>query len=162
MKEYPTAERVRQLLHYDAESGLFTWKSKTGSMGSGTVAGTPHKEYINIQVDGRQYKAHRLATLWVTGAWPDGEIDHRDGDGKNNRWANLRPAPSRRFNMQNKRKPHKNSSTGYLGVSVQDGKFRARIRVDGKNRCLGLHGTAEDAYAAYVEAKRRLHEGNTL
>lgn len=162
MKEDPTAERVRQLLHYEAESGIFTWIRKTGSMGSGAMAGTSHKEYINIQVDGRQYKAHRLAVLWVTGAWPDGEIDHKDGDGKNNRWENLRLAPSRFFNMQNKRRPHKNNSTGFLGVSPQDGRFRARITANGKKLCLGLHETAESAYAAYVEAKRKLHQGNTL
>jgi hypothetical protein len=103
--------------------------------------------------------------LWAIahGAWPSGEIDHMNGDRKDNRLCNLRDVP-RMVNAQNMRRAKRNSKTGVLGVSpdAKRGVFKAQIVIGGKNRYLGRFATIEDASAAYVEAKRAGHDGCTL
>jgi len=98
----------------------------------------------------------------MTGAWPAGEIDHRDGAPGNNRWSNLRDIPHRQ-NIENRRRPNRQNKAGLLGVSSsRSGLYRARITVSGQCLLLGEFATAELAHAAYIDAKRQLHEGNTL
>ena len=87
-----TPERLRELLHYDPESGFFTWLpyvGKRGRINAGDRAGceTGHKIYIGI--DGGIYRAHRLAWLYVHGEWPSLVIDHIDGNPHNNNIKNL-------------------------------------------------------------------------
>lgn len=107
--------------------------------------------------------AHRLAWLYVHGRWPDGLIDHKNGDRADNRFDNLRDV-AHRVNMQNLRKAFVSSKTGLLGASpLKDGRFGAFIKRDGKSKNLGTFDTPELAHAAYVAAKRVIHhEGNTL
>ena len=131
---------------------------------AGSVLGCLHGgRYVAFSIDGRYYLAHRLAWVSVTGEWPRGEIDHWDTNGLNNAWKNLRDV-TKVVNMQNLRCARKDNKTGLLGASwsERDGLFRACIRVDGKQRYLGMFDSAEAAHAAYVKAKRELHEGNTL
>ena len=151
-----TAKRLREVLAYEASTGVFTWRNKTGSKGAGSVAGTPHKEYLRIQVDDRRYRAHRLAWLYMTGAMPSQEVDHKNGDGTDNRWDNLRDV-SHFTNMQNQQTAHKNSKTGVLGCHKQEGKYRARILINGVSKSLGMYDTAELAQEAYLAAKREQH-----
>ena len=158
-----TAQRLRELLHYDPETGVFTYRVKRGICQPGDVAGSEMKRGNHgMGIDYRRYSSHRLAWLYMTGEWPDKEIDHRDGDPLNNRWENLRLATSAQ-NKQNQRNPKGNNTSGFLGVFLhghaKDGspKWRARIQLDGKGTHLGLFDTPERAHAAYVEAKRRLH-----
>lgn len=162
-----TAERLREVLHYDASTGEFTWKkkpsersarAKVGSRAGWVVAGG----YRFIGIDGEKLGAHRLAVMYATGVMPS-ETDHIDGDPTNNRLANLREV-THRENMQNMRRARKQNRSGTLGVSLHPttGRYRAAIEVDGERRHLGYHATAEEAHAAYLAAKRHLHEGNTL
>lgn len=160
-----TQNRLRELLHYEPETGVFTWLVQRGRTASpGSVAGYVASESRRlIRVDGGHYFAARLAWLYMTGEWPKGEVDHRDTDSLNDRWENLRDV-TRVVNQQNMRNPRADSKTGLLGVTR--GKrlkgFGARIHVKGKTKWLGTFPTAEEAHAAYVEAKRMFHEGNTL
>jgi HNH endonuclease len=80
MKEL-TAERLRDLLHYAAETGMFTWKhTRCARAKAGQRAGCKNdKRYIIIRVDGRIHLAHRLAWLYVHGVWPKDQIDHING-----------------------------------------------------------------------------------
>lgn len=160
-----TAERLREVLAYDPESGLFTWSARTGgSATKGRAAGTvDERGYLRIGVDRRVYRAHRLVWLYVFGKWPSSEIDHIDGDKSNNRISNLRDV-SRQVNQQNLRHPHKRGGSGALGVSkhASTGKWRARIWTNGKNKSLGLFDTKDLASDAYLSAKREHHEGATL
>jgi len=102
--------------------------------------------------------ASRLAWFYVHGAWPDGQVDHINGDHTDNRLSNLRVLTNAQ-NAQNRSRARRNNSTGLLGVSYdkRDDRYRARIMVDGRMVSLGYHPTAHEAHAAYLEAKAALH-----
>lgn len=166
MKADITQKRLRQLLDYDADSGVFRWKLREHSGGRcrpGDVAGTVRKDgYIVIRVDGVQHLAHRLAWVYVRGAAPKGEIDHMDGHRSHNQFSNLRDV-SHAVNQQNRRRASKGNPTGVLGVCrSSSGKFVAQVRVDGRTTYHGSHETPEQAHAAYLNAKRALHPGCTI
>ena len=161
-----TQQALHGQLHYDKSTGVFTRLAKAHSSNSicGKEAGfTDPAGYVRISVLGKQYKAHRLAWLYVTGEWPAEEIDHINGIRSDNRWGNLRDV-SKRVNQQNRRCAREGTATGLLGVSrdLKSNTHVARITVDGQLKTIGHFKTAESAYAAYVDAKRIYHEGNTL
>lgn len=154
-----TAEELRQHLIYDPATGLFIRGPATRKK---CLVGLPvcmtenHKGYYRLDVMGRTFFAHRLAWMIVTGEWPDGIIDHINGDRKDNRIANLRPADQSQ-NSSNAKK-YSNNTTGYKGVTERrPGEFRARIQKDGKSVSLGTFSTPEQAHAAYVDAANDLH-----
>lgn len=165
MKQELTAERVRELLHYDPATGVFTWKVKTNKSRNsvGKVAGVADRKtgYVLVGIDYQHIRAHRLAWLYMTGSMPANEIDHINTNKSDNGWANLREATTQ-TNGQNKRKANKNSIVGLLGVSPHRGRYMARIKVDGKHKYLGTFDTPHDAHHAYVDAKRVMHVGGTL
>ena len=162
-----TYDQASALLAYDPETGDLTWKAAVCNVKPGDRAGTVGGGggYLSVQLGGRRYQAHRLAWLLMTGVWPTGQVDHRDGSRINNKWSNLRDV-TQSVNQQNQRQPHQRSTTGLLGVRrigrLTLKPFTATIKVSGRNRHLGCFTTAEEAYAAYLTAKRQLHEGNTL
>ncbi|GAB1578669.1 HNH endonuclease [Bordetella petrii] len=160
-----TAERLRELLAYDRETGIFTNLICRGpNSPKGAVSGYRTDEgYWSIGIGGKYYKAHRLAWLYMTGEWPKGQIDHRDWNKSNNRWRNLREA-SHSGNMQNLSGPQRNNRSGHLGASyhARSGRFQAQIGVNGRPKYLGLFDTAEEAEAAYLKAKRAFHPNSTL
>jgi hypothetical protein len=165
-----TAQRLREVLNYNHETGDFTYRSdrRNGSK-AGDVAGWiekpngNHKCRRSIEIDQHNYRAHRLAWLYVYGAWPNGVIDHINGDALDNRITNLRDV-SQRANVQNQRAASRHTKSGLLGVHWDKGRrlWLANIRVDGRTRFLGRYGTPEEAHAAYLAAKRKLHEGCTI
>lgn len=163
VKSTLTAERLREVLHYSEETGFFTWRIRVNSRSPiGGVAGTIRgKGYIGISVDGTIYYAHRLAWLYVNNCWPLGQIDHRDGNRKNNQLANLRSVTPRQ-NSQNLTRARKGSAAGLLGANKHGKSWTAHIRVDGHRKHLGSFATTELAHAAYVKAKRELHTGCTI
>lgn len=155
-----TQQRLRELLLYDIETGLFTWRrAPSHFVKAGSVAGQVGANgYRVIGIDRKVYKAHRLAWLYVHGVWPATAIDHRFGLRDDNRIGELRQA-TRSENSQNLRGAYSNSSSGVLGVywHAQTSKWQARIQVNGKAKSLGLFIDQDDASAAYVAAKTRLH-----
>lgn len=164
-----TQYRLKELLHYDPDTGIFVWIAKSHPRANriciGDVAGSLHGEgYTQIGIDGTNYLAHRLAWLYVHGPIPyEMDVDHRDGNRSRNAIANLRIG-SRKQNIQNQRRPHKRTTTGYLGVHLRKdtGRFAAYINESRKRRYLGNFDTAEEAHGAYLAAKRELHEFCTI
>lgn len=159
-----TIDRLRAVLDYDPDTGVFVWKARTAKCTRiGDVAGSPTSNgYIRIFIDGREYLAHRLAWRHVTGEQPPECIDHIDGCRSNNRWTNLR-ASDASHNLQNLKKATARSKTGVLGVGRHGvNVFRAVINISGKDKHIGSFPTVEAASAAYLEAKRRHHAGCTL
>lgn len=111
-----TPERVRELLVYDYQTGMFTWRVTRGEFIAGAVAGSLKREgYWRIGLDGKQYAAHRLAWAYVYGVWPKHGLDHRDRDKTNNRIDNLREATNAQ-NAQNAAPPPREG--GLLGVTI--------------------------------------------
>ena len=158
-----TAERLREVLDYNPDTGVLTWRVRTGrgvrNDRAGLPAGSPHKDgYTAVTVDGKTYLAHRLAWLHFYGRWPAGEGDHKDRDRTNNRILNLREG-SKSFNQQN-RAPR----GGRIGIDFHKGtgKWRARIGLEGRSTLLGYFTEPEAAQGAYLAAKRELHPGGTL
>lgn len=162
-----TAARLHELLHYEPETGAFTGIAARGTRKAGHKAGSQHSDgYIYIQVAMKKYKAHRLAWLYMTGEWPVDHIDHINCIRFDNRWANLRDVTNA-VNQQNRLNANiSNMSTGLLGVSLtkvsRSNPFQSQIKINGKQRHLGLFKTAELAHAAYVQAKRQHHSGGML
>lgn len=110
--------------------------------------------YRTIAVDREVNLAHRLAWLLVYGEWPDGDLDHINGERDDNRIVNLRLATRAQNNM-NARRPCSNTS-GYKGASFCRGKWDARIGIDGKDVYLGSFDTPEEAHAAYANAASKV------
>ena len=163
MKGSLTQARLKELLHYDPETGVFTWRVRRNqNVPAGHRAGHVNKRgYRMINISHDLYAAHRLAVFYMTGQWPEDDIDHRAGARDDNRWNELREL-TRTENMQNLQGAHRDSKTGLLGVAPTRGRFGAYIRANGKNRYLGSFDTPELAHAAYIKAKRELHPAGTL
>lgn len=157
-------ESARQTFSYDLETGQVRWKARTGQRSKvGALVGSEHDGYLRVKLAGRLYMLHRLAWFIHTGEWPKHEIDHINGDRRDNRITNLRDVP-KRVNQQNQHKARASSTTGLLGVSKckhRDG-FLAQIRVDRQTKSIGFFATAEQAHAAYLVAKRKWHKESDL
>lgn len=160
-----TLDSLTSVLKYTPDTGYFYWKVDVAkSVRAGSIAGTiASGNRIRITYGGNIYFAHRLAWLLTYGKWPDGVIDHIDGNSLNNRISNLRDV-SVVVNGQNRKMSQNNNLVGLLGVGLHkaSGKFQSRIKVGDKLIHLGLFLTAEEAHAAYLAAKRKYHEGCTI
>lgn len=158
-----TAERLKEVLFYDPETGVFTWRVfRGGTAKVGTIAGHCQRKerggglYLSIRVDWKRYQAHRLAWLYMTGEWPSLHIDHIDNkDTLNNRWANLRLATP--LQSAQNRSHYPSNRSGFKGVVARDNQWAAFIKIKGKQLYLGLFKTAELAHEAYCDAAKRLH-----
>lgn len=152
-----TADELRLLVDYDPGTGHLLRRSKR--------VGTPYMEngYTRIRIDGRAYRAHRLAWLHFYGEWPSEQIDHINGARSDNRIENLRQA-SNAMNGQNRKGPKSHNKSGYLGVhwNKKDRSFRAVIKANRVTHYLGSFKDPAVAYQAYLSAKRVLHAGCTI
>jgi len=161
-----TVEYLRERLSYDANTGFFTHNKDFGSRYKiGDRADTPGHAaltgYRLVNLLNSKYLGHRAAWLHHYGAWPDGIIDHINGDKSDNRIANLRDV-SHQVNNENRRHKSHQNKAGFMGVLIANGRYRARILVNRKGIHLGMFDTPEEANEAYIEAKRIYHAGCTL
>src|SRR5439155_1711101 len=158
MKQRVTAERLRELLAYAPETGLFYWRRKRGSAAAGRAAGqAAARSYRLITIDRIGYFAHRLAWLYVHGEHPRGVIDHVNGNAMDDRIANLRQC-SRSENARNVRGRATSGLKGvYRRADRPGNKWYAQIAVSGKTICLGSFDSPEAAAAAYDAAACRYH-----
>ena len=150
MQDVVSVERVRALLAYTPNTWRLVWKTYRNSQAQkGQEAGhiSASEGYRLIGIDGKLYKAHRLAWLLHFGRWPAGQIDHINHDRLDNRISNLREV-SQVTNLRNKSKSKANSSehTGVYKTAV--GNWIARICVNRKQINLGTFLTLEEAVAA--------------
>jgi len=149
-----TQSQLKSLLHYNQDTGLFTWLNNIKHHGKtkGKIAGyTNPLGYTLISIKGKTYHAHRLAWLYIYGEIPN-IIDHIDHNPTNNKIDNLRNTDTR-GNMKNCSMNIKNTS-GFTGVHFdkQYGKWRAMIRVNSKKVSLYSGNSKEDAIIARKKA----------
>lgn len=151
-----TQERLYEVLNYAFDTGAFYWLIKRGSRSVGALAGaTDGYGYKVIRIDKKLYKAHQLAWLYHYGGFPEGNLDHINGDKADNRIANLRVA-NQSENMQNQ--------TRLRGVywDKARNKWHSRIKVNYRNIYLGRFYLYEDALAAYAAAAAVYHTHNPV
>jgi hypothetical protein len=161
-RDWLTIDEARKRLAYNPETGSLTWKACRDSTKIGKEAKSLDVcGYVQVNIAGTVVKGHRLAWYIHNGQWPDGHIDHINGVRNDNRIENLRVVTNA-INCQNKRKALPSSKTGFLGVVKVYKRYHANIHFNRKKRYIGSFGTPEEAHAAYVIAKRLLHEGCTL
>ena len=150
-----TAEKLREQLHYDPATGVFTRRvARANNTKVGDIAGSRNDEgYVVVKVLSHSYRAHRLAWLHVYGVWPQNPLDHINGIRDDNRIENLRAA-THTENLRNAKK-RKNTRCALKGVNFNKGRFRAIITVASKRIHLGYYDTEEDAHAAYMAAAEK-------
>ena len=164
MKIEITQDCLKEQLHYEPTTGLFTWKvSNNNRIKVGDVAGSVRKDgYIHIRINRRYYLSHRLAFLWVTGVFPPEQVDHINHQKDDNRWVNLRVA-SHQENGRNRSMSIRNKS-GFTGVSWHKhaNKWVSRIIINGKDEHLGLFKDLDEAINARKRAnvKHSFHQNH--
>lgn len=143
-----TAERLRELYHYNRETGEFTRLQSKRRWEAGQRAGTISHGYVRINCDHVIYYGHRLAWLYVYGEWPAAEIDHINRDRADNRWANLRRATRVQNGANLPRKS--NNTSGVPGVSFdkRDRRWMAYINPGRRKLHLGSFSSFDDAVRA--------------
>lgn len=137
--QWITREEFTHMFHYDPETGELKNLQKYARPIRGT----------QVMISSRNYYIHRIAWWWVMGQWPEHQIDHKDGNPRNNKFSNLREATDAE-NKQNVIGPRK----GYTRHGL---KFRAKVGVDGEDVMLGSFETEDEAHGAYIAAKKKFH-----
>lgn len=163
-KQLVTAERCRELLNYEKETGVFLWIDGANQKNKikGVAGRTTPEGYRTIQVDRRNYLSHRLAWLYVYGEWPHGFIDHINRNKADNRISNLRVV-TKSENCENVGLSKKNTS-GFKGVSWNKdiGKWNAKIGHRRRRINLGYFSDLTEAANAYIKAASELHRYNPV
>jgi hypothetical protein len=161
-----TQKRLKEVLRYDSDSGLFFWTKDMGSRAKiGEQAGSPRKNgYLSIMVDKKSHYCHRLAWLYIYGEFPDGEVDHINHNKSDNRLCNLR-AVLHCQNGKNTKLPTDNKS-GVVGVILDkaNNKWMAYINSEGKRKHLGRYSDYFEAICVRksAESKYGFHPNHGL
>lgn len=169
-KMLPDAERLRDILDYDPESGTLSWRARPrktvrsnrrgigNTRWAGKPAGSTHSSgHRNISIDGERYFAHRVIWKWMTGEEPEFEVDHADTDKANDRWSNLRLATHSQNSINRPIRPDNTSGARGVDWNKAKGKWRVRIHADGRCHSVGYFVDLESARAAYAKAAAGLH-----
>lgn len=142
--KYPSLDRLTEVLEYNSDTGIFTWKVNKHRVKAGDIAGFKNKEgYICIKIDGYQCLAHRLAWLYVYGRMPT-EIDHINHKREDNSIENIREV-TRSENLKNL---SSRANSIHPGVSKHGKKFRARV----SQKHIGVFASVEEAKRARSDA----------
>jgi hypothetical protein len=151
-----TQARLKELLQYDPDAGIFVWRVNRPRAKAGQIAGAlTMKGHVRIQLDRKVYLAHRLAWLYTHGVWPQNQIDHINRSPQDNRIVNLRDV-SHGVNVRNSKMRRTNTS-GYKGVSwfAHRRQWAAQISIGGKNVVLGMFDDPKLAAKAYLLAAKK-------
>jgi hypothetical protein len=155
-----THSELTTIFQYDPKTGFLYWNVPRPKIRVGAKAGYLHRKgYINLEINGKHYAAHRLVWFYVTGSMPTKQIDHINGDKSDNRFENLREAS----NGQNRANSKTTNKHGLKGVRrlpwMKDGDrcWQASIKHNKKVIYLGCYHTKEEAHAAYADAAARFH-----
>ena len=155
-------EHLKELLSYDKETGVFTWKvNKHPRVKTGSVAGHfDTKGYVILKVNRIRYKAHRVAWFFVNGKEPNGFIDHINGKESDNRICNLRESDFR-TNGAN-RKSHRSGRLVGANFEKKSSRWRSSFRLKNKGYFLGYFDSEKDASEAYFKAVELIDPSGSL
>lgn len=145
-------DELKIALEYNPDSGDFVWKSRLSNrIKIGSIAGSVISNgYMSIRLYGKKYLAHRLAVFYMSGKWPDGDVDHINHIRTDNSYRNLRVS-TRKENCRNQMLCDRNKS-GFVGVSWNKNaqKWISQIRVNYEVIYLGIFSDKKDA----IDARR--------
>lgn len=150
-----TQARLKELVHYDPETGDFTLRVCTHRRKPGARATAKGANgYLKLFLEGRDYSAHRLAWLYMYGEWPKHTVDHINRVRTDNRIANLRDVTIGQ-NLTNLRNASTDQGAPMHGAArcTQSSKWRAYIKVNKRQIHLGTFDTQAEAHAAYIAAR---------
>jgi len=153
-----TQDRLKSLLMYNPDTGVFVRRVKIKNQPAGTIVGTVQTGgYLGCSIDGKLYKMHRLAWLYHYGCWPANQLDHINHNPADNRIVNLRDVSCAQ-NHQNRARKTK-SKSGYLGVTWhnRDKRWQAHIEINGKAIHLGQFKCLNEAISARLTAEKQYH-----
>lgn len=149
--------KITDYISYNENSGVFTATADRCKIKAGDVLGSKTLNgYLSLCFDRKVYLCHRLAFLFKTGSLPDRDVDHINGCRSDNRWANLRLVTRQqnmfnRFGNISKELPR----NIYLHTS---GKFRVKMKIDGKTRHFGYYSSLEEASKKANEIRKEYHK----
>lgn len=155
MNEKEFSEYLNYIFLYDAKNGCLVRKIVVArNTKIGDIVGLKNKNgYIQLKIKRKIYLAHRIIWLMNHCKFPDGEIDHIDGNRSNNCLENLRDV-TKRENLQNKT-IHRTGRLPGATYKKANKKWVAQIEVNGKRKHIGYFFTEIDAHIAYKEAIKR-------
>src|SRR5258708_14177168 len=158
MRPKLTQRQVRSLFHYEPETGVLTCKVRRGTSKVGRVVGYINNYgYRGLKIHGQRYQASHVIFLWMTGKWPEAEMDHKNLVRDDDRWENLREA-TRSENCMNRGTSSVKNTIGFRGVrKVSKTRFAAVIGIGQNEHYVGSFLTAELAALAYDVAAKKLH-----
>ena len=148
-----TQQELKKLVTYDPDTGIFRWAADvgTGKIKAGEIAGSyDSKGYLRIGINGRKYKSHRLAWLYVHGCFPEDEIDHINRVRDDNRIENLRAVTGAENCKNTGRKP---KAAPFCGVQKRGNNYEAHITRGGARTYLGRFKSLADAVVARMSAE---------
>lgn len=169
-KDYSTPDQrvLKNLVDYDADTGIITWKTRVGNdhgtnifnaQRASKAAGCDHPDlsHISILIQNRRYPIHRIVWKWMTGEDHQGPIDHISGDGKDNRWLNLRVATDSQ--NQHNRGSQSNNKSGVKGVFYNNATkgWYGQVSLNRKNHRTLKCQTKEEARTLVRELRNKLH-----
>jgi hypothetical protein len=164
-----TPSQLIEFLHYDADTGTLTWRERDikyftltrawkawNTQYANTEAGSKKSDgYLKVQIFKKQHLAHRVAWAIYYGKYPDGHIDHINGNRSDNRIKNLRDVTIQE-NARNQ-KISKINASGHSGIHYYKagGSWAAYIYCDKKKIHLGYFDKVDDAIAARKQAEKK-------
>ena len=152
-----TQKELKELVNYDLDTGLFTWRFGRVGAKKGATCGSKNKVkgYIEVMLMRKSYLLHRLAFLYIKGFMPVDEIDHINHIKDDNRWCNLRDV--KHLDNQKNRSIFKNNKSGITGVSwcKKTEKWYASIQVNRKSLNLGYYDDLDEAIKAREDANKK-------
>jgi hypothetical protein len=152
-----TQSELKRLLHYDPETGLFTWLVNCGPRKVGDNAGSIKIGYISIRIKKHDYLAHRLAWLYMTGKMPSKYIDHINGKRDDNRFVNLREAEPSENSCNAKTYSHNKSGVKGVSYHKKRKEYHATICKKGKKHFVGWFKSLDEARVAIQAARKNIH-----
>lgn len=151
-----TQERLKEVLYYDIDTGIFKWKFNRRGVTKDQEAGCTDDGYITIGIDKEKYYAHRLVWLYMYGYLPKKDIHHKDENPSNNRLNNLECLD--RFFHVRKNSLRSDNQSGVKGVnwSKHANMWRVNIGLNGKTKSFGYFKDFDEAVCHRLAAEQRL------
>ena len=152
-----TQEKIKEVLHYDLDTGVFVWLKRTSvRIMIGDTAGCVSKNgYYQIKALNIVSYAHRLAFLYMTGEWPKDQVDHINHIKTDNRWCNLRASTDKENRKNMPRQKNNTSGVNGVGWDSSRKKWISCIKINSKAIHLGRFSNFFDAVCARKSAENK-------